>query len=38
MSVQKVQIKDERIKVIKNLLEPKFIRVIQVFLDFTDFY
>ena len=38
VSVQRLQIKDERIEAVRNWPEPKLIRDIQVFLDFANFY
>ena len=38
MSVHKVRIKNEKIEVVKNLPKPKFIRDMQVFLRFANFY
>ena len=33
-----MQIEDKRLDTIKNLLEPKFVQDIQVFLGFANFY
>ena len=38
ISAQGIKIKDEKIEVVKNWLEPKLIRDIQVFFGFTNFY
>ena len=38
VSAQRVRMKDEQIEAMKNWLEPKSMRDIQVFLDFANFY